>query len=55
MKNKNRQINRELSQHAYDSSENENVQDTGVDNFEDYADDFAFEKFSRSNGKRKNT
>ena len=50
-KKKSRQINREFSLHAYNNPEDEVRSEETVDSFEDYAEDLAFEKFSR-NGKR---
>ena len=51
-RNKNRQINREFNQRAYNTSEAEKIADDRMDDFIDYAEDFSFEKFSRTNGKR---
>lgn len=52
LKNKNRQINKQFGRYAYNSSEDKESSKECVDDFEDYADDFSFEKFSRNNGKR---
>jgi hypothetical protein len=51
LKNKNRQINREMSRYAYNSVEENKLDDTSLDSFEDYADDLGFEKFTK-NGRR---
>jgi hypothetical protein len=51
LKNKNRQINREMSRYAYNSVEEDDLNDESVDAFEDYADELGFEKFTK-NGRR---
>ena len=51
LKNKNRQINREMIRYAYNSAEEDDPDDEGIDSFEDYADELGFEKFNK-NGRR---